>query len=153
MAQISIQRLTDAAGLVQDHALLARCAALHRQLRPMLPEDGERYAAKMQRVCQYGAAIAVAVEETGQPLGLALYRVYENTYENLRLYIDDLVTDEAHRSAGIGKRLLDWCAEEGRSRGCEFLVLDSGTWRTAAHKLYFREGFSISSFHFTRPLV
>jgi hypothetical protein len=63
----------------------------------MLPEHGHSYAAKMQRVC----SLVPAWWRTGcdgTPLGLALYRVYENTYEDLRLYIDDLVSDEAHRS-------------------------------------------------------
>lgn len=149
---LNIVRLTDEHGQVSDPALLAKCSSLHRQLRPMLPEHGHSYAAKMQRVCSFGARMVAALDEDGTPLGLALYRVYENTYEDLRLYIDDLVSDEQHRSQGIGSQLLDWCAAEARRLGCGYQVLDSGTWRTEAHRLYFRQGFSITSFHFTKPL-
>lgn len=149
---LHILPLTDEAGKITEPELLARCSSLHRQLRPMLPEHGHSYAAKMQRVCSFGARMVAALDADGTPLGLALYRVYENTYEDLRLYIDDLVSDEAHRSQGIGSQLLDWCANEARRLGCGFQVLDSGTWRTEAHRLYFRKGFSITSFHFTKPL-
>lgn len=149
---LQVVALTDEQGHVIAPELLASCSQLHHQLRPMLPVDGAAYAAKMQRVCSYGARMVAAVDSEGKPLGLALFRVYENTYEDLRLYIDDLVSDEAHRSRGIGSLLLDWCATEARRLGCGYQVLDSGTWRTEAHRLYFRQGFSISSFHFTKPL-
>jgi len=149
---LRIVPLTDEAGKMTEPDLLARCSGLHRQLRPMLPEHDLSYAAKMQRVCSFGARMVVALDVDGTPLGLALYRVYENTYEDLRLYIDDLVSDEQHRSQGIGSQLLEWCADEARRLGCSFQVLDSGTWRTEAHRLYFRQGFSITSFHFTKPL-
>ncbi|MCZ4263240.1 GNAT family N-acetyltransferase, partial [Limimaricola sp. G21655-S1] len=89
-------------GQISEPALLQSAAALHRQLRPMLPEDSAAYLAKMQRVCRYGARLVLACNEQGQPVGLALYRLYENTYEDLRLYVDDLVTDEAARSQGVG---------------------------------------------------
>lgn len=147
-----IERLCDEHGQITQPQRLAAALAVHRQLRPMLPEDSSTYLAKMARVTAFGARLVAAVSDDDQVLGLALYRVYENTYEDLRLYIDDLVTDERARSQGIGSTLIDWCEAEARALGCRFLVLDSGTWRTAAHKLYLRKDFVISSFHFTRAL-
>lgn len=152
MNALRIIPLTDVSGQISEPQLLQGAAKLHRQLRPMLPEDGEAYLAKMQRVCRYGARLVAACDSSGQPVGLALYRLYENTYEDLRLYVDDLVTDEAARSQGVGSQLLAWCEAHAKSAGCSYIVLDSGTWRTQAHKLYFRLGFVISSFHFTKAL-
>ena len=63
------------------------------------------------------------------------------------------MTDQATRSQGVGGALLDRSETLARSRGAEWLALDSGTWRTDAHRLYFRKGMVISSFHFTRKLA
>ena len=148
MVALRVVPVTDEAGHIIEPQLLSAAAQVHRQLRPMLPDD---YPAKMARVFAGGARMVVAVHDT-QVLGLALYRLYENTYQNLRLYVDDLVTDQNVRSQGVGGALLDWCDTLARSRGAEWLALDSGTWRTDAHRLYFRKGMVISSFHFTRQL-
>ena len=68
------------------------------------------------------------------------------------IYVDDLVTAAAHRSAGYGKAMLDYLNDVARRAGCEVVKLDSGTWRHDAHRFYFREGFVITSFHFDRPV-
>lgn len=152
MDTLRIVRLCDEHGRIVEPALLAAALPVHRQLRPMLPESADAYLAKMARICSYGARLIAALDGNDRVLALGLYRVYENTYEDMRLYLDDLVTDENVRSQGVGRRMLDWCEAEARALGCGYLVLDSGTWRTAAHKLYLQYGFVISSFHFTKPL-
>jgi hypothetical protein len=42
--------------------------------------------------------------------------------------------------------------EIARVRGCDYLGLDSGTQRQKAHRFYFREGLTITAFHFVKPL-
>ncbi|WP_174876005.1 GNAT family N-acetyltransferase [Vogesella oryzae] len=152
MDALRIVRLCDAHGQIVEPALLAAALPVHRQLRPMLPNDAASYHAKMARICGFGARLIAALDAGGNVVALGLYRIYENTYEDMRLYVDDLVTDDSVRSQGVGSQMLDWLEAEARQHGCGFVVLDSGTWRTAAHKLYFRHGFVISSFHFTKPL-
>ena len=66
------------------------------------------------------------------------------------IYIDDLVTTEAHRGRGHAHRLLDWILTEARRLGCGAVHLDSAPHRHAAHRLYLGEGYVISSFHFSR---
>ena len=102
-------------------------------------------------MAQDGARLLAATQQ-GQVAGVAVYRVYENTYQGLRLYIDDLVVDENRRSQGIGHALLAHCAGLARQAGCAYLTLDSGTQRTQAHKMYFREGLTITAFNFTQRL-
>lgn len=153
MGTLRIVRLCDEHGRIVEPALLAAALPVHRQLRPMLPESADAYLAKMARICSYGARLIAALDDSDKVVALGLYRVYENTYEDMRLYLDDLVTDENVRSQGVGRRMLDWCEAEARALGCGYLVLDSGTWRTAAHKLYLQYGFVISSFHFTKSLL
>lgn len=68
------------------------------------------------------------------------------------LYIDDLVTIEAHRGRGHAHRLLGWVHTEARRLGCAAVHLDSAPHRHAAHRLYLKEGYVISSFHFSREV-
>jgi GNAT superfamily N-acetyltransferase len=124
---------------------LARAEPVHRQLRPHLPAD---YAGKMARVLT-DARMALAVKDNAV-LGLAVYRWHENTFDGLKFYIDDLVTDEARRSGGVGHALVAHLERVARKLGASGLVLDSGTQRTQAHKFYFREGFVVPAFNFKK---
>ena len=135
-------------GKIAGKEWLARGEGVHRQLRPHLGAD---YPAKMQRVLK-DARMALAVKGD-TVLGLAVYRVLENTFDGLKFYIDDLVTDEACRSEGVGHALIVHLEEVARKSGASGLVLDSGTQRTQAHKFYFREGFVITSFNFKKSFT
>ena len=140
--------VTDADGRVVEPAWLDRAEAVHRQLRTTLPAD---YAGRLAQVFANGGRLAVAAEGEAV-LGVALWRLIENTYEGRRLYVDDLVTDAARRSRGIGKRLLGHLEDKARQFGCDVLALDSGAQRAAAHKFYFREGMHIPGFCFRKEL-
>lgn len=138
--------ITDDAGAVVEAGWLARAEAVHRQLRPQLPAD---YPDKMRRVFADGGRMLVATEAENV-VGVAVYRVFEDTFNGIRCYVDDLVTDEQRRSRGVGHAMIEWLAEAARRAGCDGLSLDSGTQRTQAHQFYFREGFVIPSFNFRR---
>jgi hypothetical protein len=139
--------ITDDAGTVLEAGWLARAEAVHRQLRPHLPAE---YANKMRRVFADGGRMVVATD-AANVVGVAVYRIYQDTFSGIKCYVDDLVTDEQRRSRGVGHALIEWLAETAVRAGCGGLQLDSGTQRTAAHKFYFRESFVIPSFHFHRP--
>ena len=145
---MNIVHITDDAGRVVEPAWLKRAEGVHRQLRTVLPAD---YEAKMRRVFAGGARMCVATEG-GAVLGVAVYRISENTFEGLHLYVDDLVTDEKLRSRGVGRSLMEHLQGLARAAHCAAYTLDSGTQRTQAHKFYFREGMVVTSFHFRKPL-
>jgi len=86
------------------------------------------------------------------PEGVAVYRIHENTFDGVQMYVDDLVTDAACRSRGVGKALLDHLQRIARDARCNAFTLDSGTQRQQAHKFYFREGMTVTCFHFAKPL-
>jgi GNAT superfamily N-acetyltransferase len=56
-----------------------------------------------------------------------------------RAWVEDLAVDPEHRSAGLGKELLDGAKDWARGRGATHLELDSGEAREAAHRFYERE--------------
>ncbi len=124
---------------------LEQAEPVHRQLRPHLPDD---YPEKMWRVLE-GARMALAVKDD-KVFGLAVYRWHENTFDGLKFYVDDLVTDEAQRSQGVGHALIEHLEKVAKGLGASGLVLDSGAQRSQAHKFYFREGFVIPAFNFKK---
>ncbi|MDP2825590.1 MAG: GNAT family N-acetyltransferase [Sulfuritalea sp.] len=146
--ELLVVDVTGSDGSVVEPAWFARAEPVHRQLRTGLPAD---YAARLSSVFANGARMSVATEGVAVR-GVALWRVIENTYEGRRLYVDDLVTDEAHRSRGIGRSLLQHLERCARELQCDVLALDSGTQRTDAHRFYFREGLVIPAFSFRKTL-
>ena len=127
---------------------LAKAEGVHRQLRPQLPQD---YLGRMRELFANGAEMAVAAAGT-EVVGVTVFRILEKTFCGRELYCDDLVSDEKQRSTGVGHALMQYMENICRERGCDVLTLDSGTHREQAHKFYFREGLTITSFHFNKRL-
>ena len=140
--------INNAVGEVVALDWLVKAEPVHRQLRAHLPED---YIDKMRRVFAEGGRMCVAAHGDAV-VGVAVYRVYENTCDGVHMYVDDLIADEAKRSGGIGKTLMDHMQDLSRKAGCESYNLDSGLLRNKAHKFYFREGMAVIGFHFGKPL-
>ncbi len=144
-------RIVQVTGLnreVVSRRLLAAAEAVHRQLRPDMPAD---YETKMLAIFRDGGEMCVA-ERNGRVVGVVVYRVFENTHAGRRFYVDDLVTDEVRRSAGVGRALLEHLEVLARGRGCQAMELESGSQRTRAHRFYFREGFVVTGFSFKKEL-
>ena len=120
--------------------------AVMSQLRPHLGPD--EYLSTVRRMERSDGFRLVCAEADGAVVAVAGYRVMEMLYAGRILSVDDLVTAEAARSGGHGKRLLDWLRTEARDLGCAQVHLDSRVIRERAHRFYFREGFHILGFHF-----
>ena len=139
----------------ENERFLLEIQAVHRQLRPHLPPDPQKYIKQIREICQTGPArliVVVSNNERKEILGLALYRITENTHYSKHIYCDDLVTNEIHRSSGVGRCLMNYLKNEREKRGVDRLILDSGCQRGQAHKFYYREGFILSQFGFTMTI-
>ncbi len=143
-----IVKITTVGGNIIEPDWLARAESVHRQLRPHLPAE---YAERMKEIFATGVEMWIA-EDRSNVLGVAVFRIIENTHAGRKLYVDDLVTDETKRSTGVGKLLLDGLTIEARSRNSQTIDLDSGTHRTDAHRFYFRERMVVRVFGFSKPL-
>ena len=93
-----------------------------------------------------------AVESDGTFVAVAGWRLIACTTAGRRLYIDDLVTNPAVRSAGYGRALLADLEQRARDAGCTTLTLESGVHRGDAHRFYFRERMTIGAYHFQLQL-
>jgi GNAT superfamily N-acetyltransferase len=77
-----------------------------------------------------------ALREAGRPVALAGVLVSTNLAFGRYLWVDDLVTTEAARSQGYGRRLLEHVEQVARAAGCALVALASGLQRTEAHRFY-----------------
>ena len=145
---LTLVDVTDRDGTITSPAWLAAGEPLHRDLRPQLPAD---YAAAMARVFLSGGRLIVATQDEAI-VGLAVWRLLENTMFGRFLYVDDLVTDTKLRSRGVGKALLSRCEAIAVELGCREFVLDSGVQRAQTHRFYFREGLVVRAFNFGKTL-
>lgn len=129
---------------------LLRCFPAMQELRPHL--DREQFVDRVRRQADRDGYILVFIEDDGDVVAVAGFRLMEMLAWGRVMYVDDLVTCSAHRSKGYASRLLDWLIERARSLGCEQLHLDSGVQRHDAHRLYLRKGMNITSHHFALQL-
>ncbi|HET7463467.1 MAG TPA: GNAT family N-acetyltransferase [Longimicrobium sp.] len=120
------------------------------QLRPHLAPD--EYVARVRRLMETERFHLLAGVEDGVVRAVAGFRFMDLLYCGRILYVDDLVTDEAARSAGWGARLLEWMRWRAEAEECAELHLDSRVTRARAHRFYFRQGMEITAFHFALPL-
>ncbi|WP_416308013.1 GNAT family N-acetyltransferase [Neptunicella sp. SCSIO 80796] len=125
------------------------CFAVMQHLRPQFEVD--QFVEQVSQQMQQGYHLAF-VSLNNQVVGAAGFVIGTKLAWGKHLYVDDLVTDPQVRSSGVGKALLDWLADFAMQHGCQQLHLDSGVQRFAAHKFYLREGMSIASHHFSKPL-
>lgn len=130
-------------------AEIARCFPVMVQLRPHVAAAD--FVARVRRQMDSGYRLAYA-EADGIAVAVAGFRFTENLFMGRHLYVDDLVTDAAWRSRGVGRYLLGWLIELARRENCTHLELDSGIQRRDAHRFYLREGMSIRSHRFSLPL-
>jgi len=87
-------------------------------------------------------------------LAVAGFRELRNLAWGHVVYVDDLSTHPDGQRRGLGRALLEWCAEEAERLSCDALHLDSGVEanRLDAHRLYLNTGMRITSFHFMKPV-
>ena len=95
------------------------------------------------------AANVLVADEGGRISGFCTaYLDLLSVRYGLRCWVEDLAVNPEHRSAGVGKALLDAAKDWGRERGASHLELDSGEARTDAHRFYDREQPSWRSINF-----
>lgn len=132
-----------------DARLVRDLLPVLRELRPHLDADG---LAAIYREGHPQGLRFLAAYDGGRCVGVAGWRILALTFAGRKLYVDDLVTTERTRSAGVGHALLAELEARARAAGCTVLDLDSGVHRPDAHRFYFRERMHVSSFHFVKRL-
>jgi GNAT superfamily N-acetyltransferase len=136
-----------------NHAItdndIEKCFPVMLALRPHLEKNS--FVKLVRQIENDGFKLAY-IEANGDVVAVAGYRIVTNLFMGKNLYVDDLITSADARSKGYGESMLSWLRSLAVENGCNYLHLDSGTHRDQAHKFYFRQGLTISSFHFSEKL-
>ncbi|MGH8251531.1 MAG: GNAT family N-acetyltransferase [Steroidobacteraceae bacterium] len=125
---------------------IASCYDVMAELRPHVAR--EAFVPLVRSLEADGFRLA-CVRDAGRVVAVAGYRLSTNLFYGRHLYVDDLVTADAERSKGHGKKLLAWLRALAVENDCDAFHLDSGVQRKRAHQFYQREGLELSSYHFS----
>ena len=130
---------------------IARLYPVIRVLRPHIASADE-LAARAERQRKQSGWRLIYVEDEGEPVAVASFRISEWLAWGRALYVDDLIALESHRGKGYAEALMRWMEALAKREGCAEFHLDSGTHRLGAHRFYHRLKLSITSFHFSKRL-
>ena len=126
------------------------CFEVMLELRPHLQR--ENFLKTVRSMEPQGYRL-VFIEEHDEVVAVAGYRISTNLFMGKHLYVDDLVTVNNARSKGYGEQMIIWLRAQALEADCCYFHLDSGTHRGQAHKFYFKQGFTIASYHFSELLT
>ncbi len=79
-------------------------------------------------------------KENGVAIGLSLYYFRYSTWKGKRLFLEDLIVKEAHRSKGVGKLLLDETISKAKSLNCTGMMWQVLDWNEPAINFYKKYG-------------
>ena len=114
----------------------------------------ERAQAGFQRYVEDKSGDVLLAEAGHALVGLAsVYVDIPSIRFGTRCWLEDLVVTSAHRSTGVGRRLLAAATDWARERGCTHLELDSGNAREDAHRFYLDQGMEQQSLVFHLPIA
>jgi GNAT superfamily N-acetyltransferase len=136
--------------IAQTDKEIRACWPVMAQLRTHLTETDFVRALRRQSREAYRLAF---ISRGPTVAAVAGFRILHNLAWGRFCYVDDLVTDEAARSQGLGERLLDWLCAHARGARCQRLELDSGVQRHGAHRFYLHHRMFISCYHFSMDLT
>lgn len=94
----------------------------------------------------------IAYIEKGKILGLCGFWHGTRFWCGDFIDLDNVVVDENIRGKGVGKKMVAWVEKEAKRLKCDQTGLDCYTTHNAAHRFYFREGYIIRGYHFTKAL-
>ena len=120
-------------------------------LRPALT-DINRFVEQVNKVQRAQGYRLLGIFEEGKANAVAVcgFREETNLASGRHIHIDDFVTVPQARRRGYAQRLLQEVHRIAQENGIAQLHVDSNvsSERTAAHRVYFQNGFEISAYHF-----
>jgi len=135
---------------VQDRAHCLACFAVMHELRPHL-RDAQAFVAQVQRQASQGYRL-LAAWRGERVVGLAGYRLQENTLYGRFVYIDDLIVLPTEQRGGVGRLLIDAVRREAIDGGHAHLVLDTALGNALGQRFYYRQGLLARGLHFVETL-
>ena len=150
MDDITIRRATGA-DLPAVVALLADDVLGAARESPGDPGPYEAAFAEIDRDPQH---LLLVAERAGAVVGTAQLTFLPGLSHRgaTRAQIEAVRIGAAARGTGLGGRLIGWCVDRARERGCTMVQLTSDATRHDAHRFYERLGFEPTHLGFKLPL-
>ncbi len=141
-SEVTIRELTVAEfplilPLIEKHNAKIEPAELRRRLEAMIPHGYHCIAAFLG----------------DQVVGVAGYWLGARFYCGEYMDVDNVVVAEDLRSQGIGDAMMRWLEAKAADLGCKVVALDSYVTFAGAHRFYFRRGYHILGFHFSKAVA
>lgn len=149
--KLDYQTITDSAFWHTQFTQYLPVFQLHQQLRPAM-NDLQEYQKHIGKILDDRGVLLLAFDHNKQLQALALYRIHHNTYQHKLFFLEDLVVNEQQRGKGLGAIVLQHLETLALAQNCHYLSLDSGTFRTKAHKFYYTHDYVADCFHFAKKL-
>lgn len=128
---------------------LTRIFPLIRLLNPHMEEA--EFLKLLPEMLPLGYGCVAALEGESM-VGLCGFWRRTQFWNRHSLQLDNLIVAESHRGSGLGSQLMQYIEALARREHRHMLVLDSYVHNHPSHKLYFREGYVIEGYHFTKKL-
>ena len=113
------------------------------------PEFSQKAYREMTDLKGYHLLVA---EVDGEVVGTAVLVILPGLAHGISRWgvVEFMVVNEAHRSQGIGRALMDHAAELAQEAGCYKIMLGSNKKRPDAHRFYRSAGYEATHEGFTR---
>ncbi len=118
---------------------------------PSTPEDVARRLGQMQGFDHNALFVA---EVDGRVAGWIHVIAFTLPEMDFHTEIGGLVVDEAHRSLGVGRLLVEHAEAWARAQGCREILVHANVIRSRAHKFYEQSGYENikTQFTFRKPI-
>ncbi len=98
-------------------------------------------------------SIAIARNGAGELIGLAMISFPDRSNNHSKYAVlDDVVVSPQSRGQGVGKKLIEWIADQLHTVGIQRLFLESGAGNHSAHDFFKQQGFEQVSVTMMREL-
>lgn len=85
----------------------------------------------------YGLLVA---DNNGKIVGISLYYFRYSTWKGKRLYLEDIIVNEAYRGKGIGSQLFNETMRKSLELNCNGMTWSVLDWNTPAIEFYKKQG-------------
>lgn len=73
-------------------------------------------------------------------------------YAGKSVEMDHVIIDDAYRSHGIGKMMVEYISDYAKKKSCNWIELNSYVHNFPSHKFFYNQGFVAKGYHFVKEL-
>ena len=130
-----------------EHAEIPSIFPLIQQLNPWMTKA--EFTRRLNAMLPNSYRVAGAFDGTAL-VGCSGFWISTRFWCGKQFDIDNFVVDPTHQGGGIGKKLVAWLEKKALAEQCDLIVLDSYVSTPGAHMFYYKQGFVITGYHFTK---